>query len=125
MIKSLILSLILTIILELLISYMLGIRNKKDFKVVILVNIYTNPFVVFLSNIVQLMNNTLLYYCSVFILEIGAIIIEALLYKKYLKDAINPIRLSIYSNIFSFCIGIILLFIYKEVILWKRKFSLQ
>ena len=46
MIKSLILSLILTIILELLISYMLGIRNKKDFKVVILVNIYTNPFVV-------------------------------------------------------------------------------
>lgn len=117
MIKSLILSLILTIILELLISYMLGIRNKKDFKVVILVNIYTNPFVVFLSNIVQLMNNTLLYYYSVFILEIGAIIIEALLYKKYLKGVINPIRLSIYSNIFSFCIGIILLFIYKEVIL--------
>lgn len=117
MIKSLILSLILTIALEILISYMLGIRNKKDFKAVILVNIYTNPIVVFLSNIVQLMNNALVYYCSVFILEIGAIVIEALLYEKYLKYAINPIRLSIYSNIFSFCTGIVLLSIYKEVIL--------
>ena len=117
MIKSLILSLILTIILEILVSYILGIRSKHDFKVVILVNIYTNPIVVFLSNIVQLMNNALIYYCSVFILEIGAVVIETLLYKKYLKYAINPIRLSIYSNIFSFGIGIILLSIFKGVIL--------
>ena len=87
MIKSLILSLILTIILEILVSYILGIRSKHDFKVVILVNIYTNPIVVFLSNIVQLMNNALIYYCSVFILEIGAVVIETLLYKKYLKYA--------------------------------------
>jgi hypothetical protein len=117
MIKSLVLSLILTIALEILISYILGIRNKDDFKIVILVNIYTNPIVVFLSNIVQLINNTLVYYCSIFMLEIGAIVIEALLYKKYLKEKINPIRLSIYSNTFSFCIGIILLYIYEEVIL--------
>lgn len=117
MIKSLALSLILTIALEILISYILGIRNKDDFKIVILVNIDTNPIVVFLSNIVQLINNTLVYYCSVLILEIGAIVIEALLYKKYLKENINPVRLSIYSNVFSFCIGIIILFVGKEVIL--------
>lgn len=117
MIKSIALSLILTIALEILISYILGIRNKDDFKIVILVNIYTNPIVVFLSNIVQLINNIFVYYCSIFILEMGAIVIEALLYKKYLKEKINPVLLSIYSNVFSFCIGIILLFIYKEVVL--------
>lgn len=117
MLKSLALSLILTIILEILMSYMLGIRKKDDFKVVILVNIYTNPSVVFLSNIIQLINNTLVYYCSVFILEIGAVIIEAILYKKYLKEKINPIQLSIYSNVFSLGMGIILVFIYEGVIM--------
>ncbi len=116
MIKSLTISLILTITLEILISYVLGIRKKEDFKIVILVNIYTNPIVVLLSNIVQLMNNKLLYYCSIFILEIGAIVIEAIILKKYLKENINPVRLSIYINVFSFCIGIVLLFVYKEVI---------
>lgn len=106
-------------------SYILGIRNIKDFCVVILVNIYTNPIVVFLSNIVQLMNNVMLYYCSIFILEIGAVVIEALLYKRYLKKPLNPIRLSIYNNIFSFGMGVILLFIYKEkMILWKKEFGL-
>ena len=122
---KLILSLILTVVLELLMSYILGIRNIKDFCVVILVNIYTNPIVVFLSNIVQLMNNVMLYYCSIFILEIGAVVIEALLYKRYLKKPLNPIRLSIYNNIFSFGMGVILLFIYKEkMILWKKEFGL-
>ena len=91
--------------------------KKDDFKVVILVNIYTNPSVVFLSNIIQLANNTLVYYCSVFILEIGAVIIEAILYKKYLKEKINPIQLSIYSNVFSFGMGIILVFIYEGLIM--------
>ena len=125
MIESLILSLILTVVLELLMSYILGIRSIKDFCVVILVNIYTNPIVVFLSNIVQLMNNVMLYYCSIFILEIGAVVIEALLYKRYLKKTLNPIRVSIYNNIFSFGMGVILLFIYKEkMILWKKEFGL-
>lgn len=117
MIESLILSLILTIILEILFSYILGIRDIKNIKVVILANVYTNPIVVFLSNIVQLVNNVLVYYISVFILEIGAIAVETLLYKRYLKPTINPIQLSIYTNVFSFCIGLILLTIYKEVIL--------
>lgn len=66
---------------------------------------------------VYLINNTLVYYFSIFILETGTIIIEALLFEKYLKTNINSIRLSIYNNLFSFGMGIILLIIYKEVIL--------
>lgn len=113
MIKSLIISLILTIVLEIVLSYILGIRNLKDFKIIIFSNIYTNPIVVFLANIVYWANNGMVYFCSVFILEIGAIIIEALLYKEYLKTFKKPIRLSIYNNIFSFVIGAIILSIYK------------
>ena len=105
MIESLITSLILTIILETIFSYMLGIKN------IMFVNVYTNPVVVFLSNMVYLVNNTLVYYFSIFILETGTIIIEALLFKRYLKANISPIRLSIYNNFFSFGIGLILLII--------------
>lgn len=107
MITSLIISLILTLILELSLSYILGIRKVNDLKIVVFVNIFTNPIVVFLSNIILLMNNMLVYYITVFILEMGAIIIEALLYNRYLKKT-SPIRLSIYNNLFSFFIGLIL-----------------
>lgn len=117
MIESLITSLILTIILETIFSYMLGIRNIKELKKIIFVNVYTNPVAVFLSNMVYLMNNTLVYYFSIFILETGVIIIEALLFEKYLKANISSIRLSIYNNFFSFGMGLILLIIYKGVIL--------
>lgn len=115
MIESLITSLILTIILETIFSYMLGIRKIKELKTIIFVNVYTNPIVVFLSNIVYLMNNTLVYVFSIFILETGAIIIEALFFEKYLKRNISPVRLSSYNNFFSFGMGIILLIIYKGV----------
>lgn len=117
MIKSLIISLILTIVLEIVLSYILGIRKSRDFKIIIFSNIYTNPIVVFLANIVYFVNSELIYFYSVFILEIGAIIIEALLYKEYLKTFKNPIRLSIYNNIFSFGIGLIILSIYKGEII--------
>lgn len=111
MIESLITSLILTIILETIFSYMLRIRNIKGLKTIMFVNVYTNPVVVFLSNMVYLVNNILVYYFSIFILETGTIIIEALLFKRYLKANISPIRLSIYNNFFSFGIGLILLII--------------
>lgn len=54
MIESLITSLILTIILETIFSYMLRIRNIKGLKTIMFVNVYTNPVVVFLSNMVYL-----------------------------------------------------------------------
>lgn len=113
MIKSLITSLILTIILETMSSYILGIRSIKELRNIMFVNMYTNPIVVFLSNIIHLINNTLVYCFSILILEIATIIIEALLFKKYLKTDISSIRLSICNNFFSFGIGLFLLIIYK------------
>lgn len=115
MIKSLVISLILTIIIEILVSYILGVRKKEDFKLIILVNIYTNPVVVFISNIVQRLNDVIIFSFSIFILEVWAVIIEGLIYRKYLKEKINFVNLSILCNICSFGLGVILLYIYKEI----------
>lgn len=113
MISSLIISLTLTLILELLLSYVLGVRNVNDLKIIVFANIFTNPIVVFLGNIILIMNNMLVFYITLFILEMGAIIIEALLYSRYLKK-INSIRLSIYNNLFSFLVGLILIILRGE-----------
>ena len=106
MIKSLIISLICTIVLETGLSYVLGIKKKSDIKLVIMVNIYTNPIVVFIANIIFGLKSMLIYWICVGILEIGAIIIEWIIYKNYLKENVNSLKLSIYNNMFSFFIGL-------------------
>lgn len=116
MIESLISSLLLTIIFESISSYMLGIKKINELKKIALINIYTNPIVVFLSNMVYLINDLHIYYVSIFILELGAIVLEFLMYKRYLNENIRYLRLSIYNNIFSFSMGIVLLII-REMIL--------
>lgn len=108
MIKSLILSLILTIGFEVFLSYILGVRKPCNLIIVIIVNICTNPIVVFISNLILYINNLITYYICVAILEVGAILIEWLLYQKYLKEKLHPLKLSICNNIFSFFMGLII-----------------
>ena len=62
MILSLIISLLLTILIELSISTFLGIKTRNDIRIVILVNICTNPIVVYIANILKLLNYKL-YLC--------------------------------------------------------------
>ena len=65
MIESLAISLILTLIIELTISYIIGIRKKNDIEIIVLVNILTNPIVVFISNISNQMLDISIYYIIV------------------------------------------------------------
>ena len=80
MIKSLIISLILTIIIELLISLVMGIRKKNDIITIIVVNILTNPIVVFIANLLNNYKNVLLYWSIVIIMEFIVIFIEGKIY---------------------------------------------
>lgn len=108
MIGNLIISLILTIIIELGISLILGIRKKCDIYVVILVNICTNPIVVYIANCLKLLNN-MVYNIVIVILEIMVVIVEFELYKRYLKAyKKSPLALSIINNTLSFGIGLII-----------------
>ena len=76
MILSLIISLLLTILIELSISTFLGIKTRNDIRIVILVNICTNPIVVYIANILKLLNNNLLYILTVILLEIIVVFVE-------------------------------------------------
>ena len=99
MIESLIISLILTLLIELTISYILGIRKNEDIQVVIWANILTNPIVVFTANCISLINNNVIYNIVVMILEISAVITEAIIFKKFLdfKEK-SPLLISIINN---------------------------
>lgn len=112
MIKSLVVSLFLTLLIELTICIILGIRKKEDIKVVVCANVCTNPIVVFISNCILLLNNMIIYWIVVAILEITAVVIETIIYKKCLRyDKISPFAISAICNIISFSIGLIKYFL--------------
>ena len=109
MILSLIISLLLTILIELSISTFLGIKTRNDIRIVILVNICTNPIVVYIANILKLLNNNLLYILTVILLEIIVVFVEFRLYNKYLKNyKKSKFILSLVNNISSYMIGILI-----------------
>jgi len=109
MIFSLIISLGLTIIIECMLSFIIGIRNKEDMKVVVWANILTNPVVVYVANCVRLFNHPLIYDSIVIIMEIIVVIVEWRLYKKYLDfKGKSPLFISSINNIVSFSLGIIM-----------------
>ena len=109
MIKSLIISLILTIIIELLISLVMGIRKKNDIITIIVVNILTNPIVVFIANLLNNYKNVLLYWSIVIIMEFIVIFIEGKIYEKILKyNKISGFILSFINNAISFSFGLII-----------------
>ena len=112
MILSLLISLFLTIMIELIASFIIGIRDKDDIKVVILVNICTNPIVVYIANCLMLFTNDFIYNIGVAILEILVVMVEFVLYKKYLKfDKVSPFAISLINNVISFSIGVIINYI--------------
>lgn len=109
MILSLIVSLCLTLIIELTLSFLLGIKNKEDIKVVIWANIFTNPMIVYLANCIKLLNNDLIYNILVLVMKIIVVIAEFIIYKKYLdyKEK-SPLLISIINNTISFLLGIVI-----------------
>ena len=112
MILSLIISLVLTIIIELSIMLIIGIRGKDNIKVIICANICTNPVVVYIANIVSMLNNANLYITIVLILEVLVVIVEFIIYKKYLKfDKISPFVISLLCNAISFGTGLVITYI--------------
>jgi len=110
MINSMIVSLLLTLIIEIIISYILGIRCKNDFIIIICVNIITNPIVVFTANCVRLLNNKLIYDIVVLILEIVAFFVEGFLFKEYLNyKEKKPFLISLFNNGISFLLGVVIM----------------
>ncbi len=98
--------LLLTIIIEIVIGIIVGVRDKKDFINILLVNVMTNPLVVSLPIYIMLRYGMKARYTTLAILEILTVIIEGFIYKKVLKyKKINPYVLSLILNVGSYLIG--------------------
>ena len=99
----------LTVIIELVLAVIIGVRNKKDFIIIILVNIFTNPLVNVISFLFNVYLGTLIRNIILLIMEISAVIVEGYIYKKNLYyKGLNPFVLSIILNITSYGFGVII-----------------
>ena len=99
----------LTIMIELIIAIVFGIRDKKDIYLVILAQVLTNPVVVLTTTFAYVKCSYTVYIIIVAIMELLAIIVEGLLYKKYLKkQTLNPFVFALILNMISFISGFII-----------------
>jgi CHASE2 domain-containing sensor protein len=101
---SLGMSLLLTLVLELCIGYLYGIREKKDFVLLALVNILTNPLVV-MSYYLVVHYSHINRIAIVIVLELSAILTEGYYYRTYGKTFSHPMLFALCANLFSFSIG--------------------
>ena len=102
MLNKILLSLILTLIIELTISIVLGIRGK-DLLRITFINIVTNISLNIIVCLLYLViNNYIVFYVIVPILEIFIFIIEGTYFKKLNKSIISPYKLSLLLNGFSY-----------------------
>ncbi len=100
-------SLLMTIILELPIALIFGIR-KKDILLVLLVNILTNPAVVYLNLLLCGIFPRSSVYIWQIPLELSVIAVEGFCYSYFAKTASRPWLLSVVANCFSYGCGILI-----------------
>lgn len=101
--------LILTLLFEELGAVLLfGIRNKKDLLLIMLTNIITNPLLVYFSLMLMyylgIDTGTILTYL---VLEPIVVLVEYLIYKKYLAGRKDYLIVSFVLNLISITGGIV------------------
>ena len=103
--KGMAISLLLTLIFELSFALFWGLRDGRDFCWVILVNVLTNPIVVFTTYYVRIRRMNVNYGLVTLILETFAVVTEALIYRKKVWTLDRPWVFSLSINSFSFAVG--------------------
>ncbi len=98
---TLLISLALTLVLETVFCLAVGLRGARNFTVVALVNILTNPPVVLLNNILG-RTTDFPPVLIIAVLELTAILVEGLYYRSYGENIKHPFALSLGANAFSF-----------------------
>jgi len=107
--KYMLICLFFTILFELLLALILKVNNKKDWLNIALVNFLTNPLLVSLSACINILYGYTTKQLSLLIMEILVVIVEGLIYKNVLNyKRINPFLLSLYLNLFSYIMGIVI-----------------
>ena len=99
---TLILSLALTLVLEGLFALLWGVRGKGDWRLLLLVNVATNPIVVSLYRL------GLDTWPAVAALELAAVLAEGLAYRRWGKTTRPALLFSLCATCFSFFSGLLL-----------------
>ena len=102
MLISLLVSLALTLILEGLLALLWGVRCRRDWLLLLLVNVVTNPIVVSLH---RLLGGGIALTA---VLELSAVAAEWLAYRKWGRDTRPALLFSLCANGFSYCSGVLL-----------------
>lgn len=117
MTEAILLSFVLTAAFELCLSFVLGVRSKTDYIVLICANACTNPVVVFIAALYKSYGFAAFPFVVAF-LEAAAVFVEGFAYKSCLDyNRINPYLFSFVNNAFSFGMGLIISYIIKGAIL--------
>lgn len=103
--QALAISLGMTLILELAFALFWGIRGHHDLWLAVLVNVLTNPVVVFVYYYVRIRRLPLNYGWITIGMEAFAVVTEALLYKKFSRTVQRPWLFSLSANAFSYAAG--------------------
>lgn len=117
MIFSLFLSLTVTLAAEFSVALLLGLRDRCSLLMVFLVNIVTNPVVVYLLNLQYYYGVLLPKIPLTLLLEIGAFVTEVLLYRLAFHGERNVWRLSLILNAASYLLGVAVNILLRQVLL--------
>jgi hypothetical protein len=83
-------------------AFVLGIRNKDLLKITI-INVLTNvPLNIIVSLLYLVLDNNIVFYLIVPILEVFVFLIEGTYFKRLKNSIIGPYKLSLFINIFSY-----------------------
>jgi hypothetical protein len=101
--------LVFTILIEIVIGLIIGIRNKRDFLIILLVNVFTNPLVTSIPTFIYISWGSTPYIISLILLELFAFASEGFIYEKVLNyKKINPFIISLILNLSSYLIGLLI-----------------
>ena len=102
MLTELLLSLALTLILEGAYGLLWRLKSRRDWLLLLLVNVVTNPIVGFLYHTVSTR------WLFVAVLEVSAVLAEWLAYRRWGRDTRPAFLFSLCANCFSFFGGLLL-----------------
>jgi hypothetical protein len=108
MLRTLAVSLLLTLLLEGLFALLWGLKTKRDWLLLLLVNVVTNPIVVTVS---CLWGGGVPLTAA---LELSAVLGEALAYRKWGRDTRPALLFSLCANCFSYFSGLALNILYAK-----------
>lgn len=100
MVVSLAVSLALTLLLEGLFGLIWGVKGKGDWRLLVLVNVVTNPIVVSLHYCVS----SAVWFVA--LLEVSAVLAEWLAYRKWGQSTRPAFLFSLCANCFSYFSGV-------------------